>query len=289
MTPKVSVIMPCYNEPRDVFCRSLESVLSQTLSDIEIILILDNPENTELKTIIEWYKSQYENIIFLQPEENLWRWMARNLGIETAAWKYIAIHDADDIDYPNRLEDQYAYMEENPTISIVFSEMVHVNSENQEVDIPRYGRARNQSKKSFFQRYFNHPTMFGKTEILQKYKYENLNFSEDMNLWIQCFRNSEKMWYTWKIHTRYLAPEFSEHSEFIEKMKGWKVTTMKVLISNIGYFSKDVYFYRRFAIAITDYIFLHMWRSVYDSYRRILSNIAQSFKSTENIKSNKEA
>jgi len=71
MTPKISVIIPCYNEPVDVFCRSLESVISQTLKDIEIIIILDNPENHELEDIISKYQQSYSNILFLTPEKNL--------------------------------------------------------------------------------------------------------------------------------------------------------------------------------------------------------------------------
>ena len=89
MTPKVSVIMPCYNEPGDVFSASLDSVIEQTLKDIEIIIVLDNPDNEELREIINSYKSRNENILFLDPWENLGRWMARNLAIEKANGKYI--------------------------------------------------------------------------------------------------------------------------------------------------------------------------------------------------------
>lgn len=71
MTPKVSVIMPCYNEPEEIFRRSLNSVVGQTLCEIvgavEIIIILDNPKNQELKRVIELYQQAYRNIVFLEP------------------------------------------------------------------------------------------------------------------------------------------------------------------------------------------------------------------------------
>lgn len=71
MTTKVSVIMPCYNEPEDIFRRSLESVINQTLSEIEIIIILDNPDNTQLAEIIREYQRNCDKILLLTPEKNL--------------------------------------------------------------------------------------------------------------------------------------------------------------------------------------------------------------------------
>jgi len=84
MNPKVSVIIPCYNEPEDVFRRSVESVTAQTLKDIEIIIVLDNPDNTELREIIGDYQRVFDNILLLTPEKNLGRGNARNLAIGSA-------------------------------------------------------------------------------------------------------------------------------------------------------------------------------------------------------------
>ena len=46
---RVCIIIPCFNEPEDVFRRSIDSVVNQTLADIQIIIILDNPDNKELE------------------------------------------------------------------------------------------------------------------------------------------------------------------------------------------------------------------------------------------------
>lgn len=124
--------MPCYNEPIDVFRRSLNSVVSQTLCQVagavEIIIILDNPENEELKKVIEFYQQVYSNIVLLSPEKNLGRGKARNLGIFYAQGEYIAIHDADDVDVPERLEEQLNYAHETGA-NVLFSNVRYVNAE----------------------------------------------------------------------------------------------------------------------------------------------------------------
>lgn len=129
--------MPCYNEPVEIFRRSLESVIDQTLKDIEIILILDNPRNIELQSIIEEYQKTYTNILLLTPEKNLGRGEARNLGISFAEGKYIAIHDADDIDVPERLEEQYNFMERKTEVGVVFSNILYVDCYNKPINTSR--------------------------------------------------------------------------------------------------------------------------------------------------------
>ena len=119
-SPKVSVITSCYNEPDEIFRRSLESVLDQTLcqvvDEVEIIIVLDKPDNTRLAEIITEYQQEFHNIVFLRPQKNLGRGDARNLALDMARGTYIAIHDADDIDVPQRLEEQFKYMEDNPDV-----------------------------------------------------------------------------------------------------------------------------------------------------------------------------
>jgi len=269
MNPKVSVIIPCYNEPKDIFCRSLNSVIKQTLKDIEIILILDNPENQELRNIIEWYKSEHENILFLDPGKNLWRWWARNLAISHASGKYIAIHDADDIDFPTRLEDQYIYMEENPHIWVMFSNTEDINNQGEIVNFTRRKRDKDNGKKpkSLFNINKNHQTMFSKTELSKEFKYKDMDVCEDLELWMNLFRNNIQIWYLDKLHTQYLNPMHSQHSDYVKKIRAWKKWGIKVMLSHFSWYYKDIYFYREILINISEYLILMLWRKIYEWYR----------------------
>ena len=91
--PKVSVVIPVYKvEP--YLRRCVDSVLAQTLSDLEIILV-DDGSPDHCPEICDEYASKYENIQVLhKPNGGLAS--ARNAGMKMAAGKYLFFLDSDD-------------------------------------------------------------------------------------------------------------------------------------------------------------------------------------------------
>lgn len=91
---KISVVMPVYNAS-NYLERSLNSIINQTIGDIEIICVNDGSTDNSLN-ILKNFSKKYENMkIFTQ--ENSGSGIARNRGIKEANGKYIAFLDADDI------------------------------------------------------------------------------------------------------------------------------------------------------------------------------------------------
>lgn len=91
---KVSVIVPVYNTEK-YLRRCLDSLVNQTLDDIEIIVINDcSPDNA--KKILSEYEKKYKNIKVIHNKTNKGIGYNRNLGIEKASGKYIAFVDSDD-------------------------------------------------------------------------------------------------------------------------------------------------------------------------------------------------
>lgn len=108
---KVSVIVPAYNaEPYLDKC--LESLVTQTLKDIEIIIINDGSSD-KTATIIEKYKKKYKQIIFINNKKNMGIGKSRNLGIEKASGKYIGFLDSDDYVAKETYENYYNFCEKN--------------------------------------------------------------------------------------------------------------------------------------------------------------------------------
>lgn len=107
MSTLVSVIIPFY-KGKQWLETAIESVLSQTYKNIEVIVINDgSPED-----ISGIYAKYAEKLIFID-QENKGVAVARNEGMKTAKGEYIAFLDADDIWLPEKLEKQIKYMQLN--------------------------------------------------------------------------------------------------------------------------------------------------------------------------------
>lgn len=116
-TPLVTVLMPAYNaEP--YINSSVDSVLSQTYKDFELLIINDGSKD-KTHEILESYS---DSRIKLVHQENMGLVKTLNKGIDLAKGKYIARFDADDICYPERLEKQMKFLTENPDYILVGSE-----------------------------------------------------------------------------------------------------------------------------------------------------------------------
>lgn len=111
--PLVSVIMPVYNDEKYVRI-AIESILKQTLEDFELIIVNDGSTDMTREVIAQITDSR---IKLIDNNENRGRPYARNCGLEIAKGKYIAVMDADDIALPDRLSEQYRYMEDHPEIA----------------------------------------------------------------------------------------------------------------------------------------------------------------------------
>lgn len=110
---KVSVIIPTYKRSRDI-CRAVDSVLANTLEEIEVIVCDDNGIGTDEGEKTAQIMKKYEGdsrVIYLRHEKNQNGAAARNTGIKASRGKYIAFLDDDDAFFPERLEKMYNKLE----------------------------------------------------------------------------------------------------------------------------------------------------------------------------------
>ncbi|MCL1989902.1 MAG: glycosyltransferase [Defluviitaleaceae bacterium] len=107
---KVSVIIPCYNAER-FLKECLDSILNQTLKEIEVICIDDGSTDTTVD-ILKAYAEKDHRFSYLT-QENQYAGVARNRGLEIAKGKYLSFLDADDLFEPIMLETMYHKSEED--------------------------------------------------------------------------------------------------------------------------------------------------------------------------------
>ncbi|MCH9049030.1 MAG: glycosyltransferase family 2 protein [Proteobacteria bacterium] len=104
----VSIIMPAYNA--DKYIRDgIESVLSQTYQEWELLIVNDCSQDSTAK-IVEEYCAQDDRIKFYHNEENSGPAMTRNNAINRAKGRFIAFLDSDDIWLPEKLDKQVSAM-----------------------------------------------------------------------------------------------------------------------------------------------------------------------------------
>ena len=87
---KISVIIPVFNVDK-YLKQCLDSVLTQTLKEIEVICVDDSSEDDSYDILLE-YQKKYENIVVLQ-QRNQGAGPARNYGISKAVGKYLCFMD----------------------------------------------------------------------------------------------------------------------------------------------------------------------------------------------------
>jgi Glycosyl transferase family 2 len=108
--PQISVVMPVYNGA-DVIGRALKTVLAQTFTDFEIIVV-DDGSRDDLSAAVAPFAARHLQI--LRQERNRGAAAARNAGIGVAKADYIAFLDCDDEWLPEKLERQYAALRACP-------------------------------------------------------------------------------------------------------------------------------------------------------------------------------
>jgi glycosyltransferase involved in cell wall biosynthesis len=116
-SPLVSIIIPAYNAEKYIG-ETIESALNQSFADFELIIVEDgSTDNT--RAVIDSY---CDPRIVVFPQANAGVAAARNRGIKAARGAYIALLDNDDLWVPHCLETAVRFLEDNPEVSIAFSD-----------------------------------------------------------------------------------------------------------------------------------------------------------------------
>ena len=185
-SPKVSIIMPIYNNGC-YLKESIESILIQTFSNFELIIINDGSTDNSDQVIYDFLQLDCR-IRYFNYKNNLGLINRLNNAIDISKGKYIARMDGDDIAFPERLSRQVKYLEENPTIALIGTSAKVIDKESE--FIGRYlcppvsdGIIRMQS---IFSTPFIHPSIMVRKRIIKNFYYsDTYPVAEDYFLWTE--------------------------------------------------------------------------------------------------------
>lgn len=119
---KVSVIIPTYGGS-DSLIRSVDSVLSQTYPDFEVIVVDDNNPNTDARKKTEQQMEKYvgnAQVKYIKHEHNKNGSAARNTGYRNSDGEFLCFLDDDDVFLPGKLQKQVAYLNEHPELGACY-------------------------------------------------------------------------------------------------------------------------------------------------------------------------
>lgn len=126
--PRLSVLIGCWNNAATL-ARAIESILSQTFGDFELIVVDDGSEDGTAELVrsfddprLDYFPRRHEGI---SP--------SLNAGIERARGDYVAIQDADDYSFPERLERQAALLDSSPGVAVVGARMREETEDGEEL------------------------------------------------------------------------------------------------------------------------------------------------------------
>jgi glycosyltransferase involved in cell wall biosynthesis len=191
--PRVSVIMPSYNHARYIG-EAIESVLAQTMGDLELIVV-DDGSSDNSREIIAGYKARDPRVVFLPFEQNRGAYTAINDAMKLAQGEYVAHLNSDDRFLPDKLAVQLAFMEANPQVGICFSAIEAIDEhgrpmpDSDYVGIfkPRQHDRRGWLRYLFAQNCLCHPTMLARRSVLEKAGPYDDRYRQqaDLDLWIR--------------------------------------------------------------------------------------------------------
>lgn len=196
--PLVSIIMPVYNGEK-YLSLSIESVLRQTYSNFELLIINDGSiDNTE--KIINSYKKKDSRIRYIKNETNLKLIKTLNKGIELAKGEYISRMDADDIAHPTLLEKEVGILNVFLDVSIVNVYIWYLNDEGTYYRYNTHPELKSNFSYLFislFENLITHPGVMVRSSELKLFKYADIelvrNF-EDKDLWNRMLLANKKIY-----------------------------------------------------------------------------------------------
>lgn len=223
--PSVSVVMPAYNAEK-YLREAIDSILSQTYTDFEFIIINDGSTDAT-KEIIQSYTDP--RIVYIENEVNSGICVTLNKGLDAARGKYIARMDSDDIALPNRLETQVRYMEAHPEIGVAGSDIEIFYENGEKSQIVNYDTDAESCKANLiFSATLAHPAAFIRTSVLNDHQLRYDSFfhgMEDHHLWwriakLSKITNIPKVLLRYRQHTSQITRQ-SSTPEFKERLRAF--------------------------------------------------------------------
>lgn len=190
---KVSIILPTYNR-KNTLIEAIESVLSQTFSDFELIVIDDGSDDGTSDIMHDFLTDPRVKYLY---QKNKGRSSARNKGLNEASGEYITFLDSDDVYKPRKLEAQVNVLEHNSDYDLVYCLFSLMEYDGEMLDNHKHPDYEFSGKVypeiiTFRGSIITTPGVMARKSAIQKAGFfdEKMNICEDLDLWRRISRYS---------------------------------------------------------------------------------------------------
>lgn len=173
--------------------RAIDSILSQTLEDFELI-VLNDGSTDQTADILAAYAQQDQRIVVVHNAKNIGLIRTLNKGLEIAQGIFVARQDADNYSTPTRLAEQVSYLEQHSHIGLVGTRVFVIDDHKQTVSNNIYPYFVLPSAlipwELLFYPYFSHDTIIARRDLLLQvggYRLDRIH-AEDYDLWCRLSR-----------------------------------------------------------------------------------------------------
>ena len=188
--PAISIILPFYNA-KATLSRALGSIINQTFPDFECILIDNNSTDGSTEITMEHIKKDSRFKLIQEPRQGVA--FAHNAGMKISQASFIARMDADDWMFPDRLEQQIHFLENNTDYGVVSGLAKYIPHSQNTEGFRRYVEWSNSIidsddifLKQFMESPVINPSAMWRREASDKFgSYKHGHFPEDYELWLR--------------------------------------------------------------------------------------------------------
>ena len=188
-TPLVTIIIPTYNAEQHI-AETIKSVQNQTFDKWELIVI-DDCSNDATCSIVKRIMADDTRISLIKNDTNIGVAETRNRGLDICKGKYIAFLDADDIWYPDKLEQQIE-LAEKESADIVYSSYDIIDANGSKVKSSYIVPEAVSYEELLKENVIGCSSVVISREIAEKYRFNNEFYHEDYVLWLHILADGGK-------------------------------------------------------------------------------------------------
>lgn len=184
-TPRVSWLL-CSNVANNQLRAAIDSCLSQTFEDFELIVVANGKHASEVELAIEvWFPNEPRLRIFKTAIRHLN--FSLSLGLHYARADLIARMDSDDVSYSHRLSLQVEFMESNPAVVVLGTAYDLIDSNGNKVKVVTRSLTDHEIRKELpYRNPLCHPTvMLRRSAVMFAGGYLGFIYSQDYDLWLR--------------------------------------------------------------------------------------------------------